>query len=435
MKTQAFLALVAGILAVHTAVLYFVVSGSSVPEKGVEQGQVSDLPQQAWTSSQNADSSAAGTASSVPEGKNAAGGNGTAWQKSRTEAGSETGPGPGSGAVPGIPDPAPVSEIPFIGDAGGYLPRPANFGKPLDYRYALRGKIPALPLSASAETGILVDLNTRYVLWAKNPDTPHPIASMTKIMTLLLAYEDILSARGGITMDTPVKVSRAAALVNESQVYLDERETFTLRDLMKATSIKSANDAAWLIAERLGGGDASGFVKRMNLYASALGMRHTRFFNPHGLPGKNAKSDNVSSPADMVILTEHTLLYPQLMEWASTRSADFREPGAKGHIIMRNHNNLLPGARNACKGVDGLKTGFTNRAGFCITATCERSGRRLVAVLTGFRNLRERDRFAASLIDWGYARAADPAAALKKDPYLPERPSASAGKSASKKKK
>ena len=225
MKTQAFLALVAGILAVHTAVLYFVVSGSSVPEKGVEQGQVSDLPQQAWTSSQNADSSAAGTASSVPEGKNAAGGNGTAWQKSRTEAGSETGPGPGSGAVPGIPDPAPVSEIPFIGDAGGYLPRPANFGKPLDYRYALRGKIPALPLSASAETGILVDLNTRYVLWAKNPDTPHPIASMTKIMTLLLAYEDILSARGGITMDTPVKVSRAAALVNESQVYLDERES------------------------------------------------------------------------------------------------------------------------------------------------------------------------------------------------------------------
>ncbi len=433
MKTQAFLALVAGILAVHTAVLYFVVSGSSSGSEEEKKSPALDLPQ-TLPSSRDADPSAAGRTLSTAEGKNAAESGGATRQKLRSETGAETGAGSGRGAVPEIPEPQPVSDIPFIGDAGGYLPRPANFGKPLDYRYAVRGKIPALPQSASAATGILVDLNTRHVLWAKNPDTPHPIASMTKIMTLLLAYEDILSARGGITMDTPVKVSRAAALVNESQVYLDERETFTMRELMKATSIKSANDAAWLIAERLGGGDASRFVKRMNLYASALGMRHTRFFNPHGLPGKNAKSDNVSSPADMVILTEHTLLYPQLMEWASTRSADFRERGTKGHIVMRNHNNLLPGARNACEGVDGLKTGFTNRAGFCVTATCERSGRRLVAVLTGFRNLRERDAFAQSLIDWGYARAADPAAALKKDPYVPPRSASARGNAAKKKK-
>ena len=277
----------------------------------------------------------------------------------------------------------------------------------LNYRTAWKGDIRELPASAGARGGILVDADTGNVLWDKKADQPVPIASMTKIMTLLLACEDIRAGRNGISLESPVKVTRAAMKIGGSQVWLDDRETFKLEDLLRAVAIKSANDAAYLVAEFLGEGDIYGFVARMNRRARELGMKHTHFYNPHGLPGKSSAEDNVSSPSDMAILTEYCLGHESLMAWAALPRSDFRN----GKTELINHNNLLPGRKFPAIGVDGLKTGFINRSGYCVTVTCKRGGKRMIAVVMGFDTARNRDLFCRKLLDWGYARAADPAAA------------------------
>ncbi len=303
---------------------------------------------------------------------------------------------------PGTPGQPPQG----MGKPGGH--ENPNFGKPFIYDNAVKGNIGSIPSSSESTAGILVDLDTRQVLWAKNPKEAFPIASMTKMMTMLIAYEDVLSARNGLTMDTQIKVTPAATKIGGSQVYLDPKESFTLRDLLKMVSIKSANDAAYLVAEHLGGGDVYSFVKRMNARAKELGMTSTSFHNPHGLPEKPSTMNNVSSPEDLSILAEHILESPQLMEWAATWTTDFREKGQKGYMQITNHNHLVPGSPESCPGVDGMKTGFINMSGFCITVTCKRGGKRLVAVVTGVPTRKGRDLFMKKLLDWGYARAENP---------------------------
>ncbi len=333
----------------------------------------------------------------------------------------------------------PVSGVPLL-TIRKVEPQPGaasstRYDLPFTYAHAVNGNIPALPSSRNAGSGILVDLMTRNVLWQKQAQSGFPIASMTKIMTILLVYEDILAGRNGITLDTPVKVSVAAMKIGGSQVYLDAKETFPVRDLLKATAIQSANDAAYLLAEHVGNGDVSAFVERMNRRAAEIGMVNTRFFNPHGLPGPTASQDNAASPEGMAKLAEITLMHPQLVEWTSTRLAPFRTPGTKGFIQMKNHNHLIPGSAEHAPGVNGLKTGFTNRSRFCVTVTCNRNNRVMVAVVTGFADRRERDRFVRSLLDWGYARAADPAAALKRDAYAPVKKESGARKNTVSKRK
>ena len=276
---------------------------------------------------------------------------------------------------------------------------------PYDYNGAARNTVPGLKKGTPGRAGIIVDLETRKVLWHKNANKAVPIASMTKLMTVLVAYEMVQDASSGYTLDTPVKVTNAAYRIGGSQVYLDPKETFSLRELMMAASIKSANDAAYLIAEFMGKGDVNAFVKKMNAKAAELGMKHTKFRNPHGLPGRSAAEDNVSSPEDMVRLAEATLLHPQLMKWASTLKAPFRQPGTKGYMMMQNTNHLIPQGRDPSPGVDGLKTGYINRSGYCITISCKRGDRRVIAVVMGHPSGRERDRFVKALLDWGYARA------------------------------
>ena len=276
--------------------------------------------------------------------------------------------------------------------------------KPYDYSAAVEGSIPGFSGGKPGTAGIIIDLSTRKVLWSRNARKAVPIASMTKLMTILVAYEMIQDKSNGLSLDTPVKVTVDAYKIGGSQVYLDPRETFTLGELMMAASIQSANDAAYLIAEYLGGGDVHQFVQRMNHKAVQLGMKNTVFRNPHGLPGKSSSEDNVSSPEDMARLAEATLLYPQLVKWSSTWKAPFRKPGTKGYIEMRNHNHLIPGGRMPSPGVDGLKTGFIARSGYCLAFSCKRGGRRVVGVVMGHPTWKERDKFVLSLLNWGYAR-------------------------------
>lgn len=305
------------------------------------------------------------------------------------------------------PDPAPAAPTPTPQPAaqaaqpGGQPAQPT--AKPLpqgrdgaypNQPYDFAGAVShiGLPQENGCSTGILVDPATRKVLWAKNADRAVPIASMTKMMTLLLAEEAI--AAGKVTRDTPIKVTEAAYAIGGAQVWLDPRETFPLKELLKTIAIKSANDSAYLVGEYLGGGSMPAFVQAMNDRAKALGMAHTTFYDAHGL-GDGAKRDNRSSAHDMAILAERLLGYPEVMRLASTRLDTFRD----GKLMLKNHNNLIT---NRVPGVDGLKTGYTSRAGFCVTFTCKRGGRRLIGCVTGYKTHRDRDAFCKALLDWGY---------------------------------
>ncbi len=243
-------------------------------------------------------------------------------------------------------------------------------------------------------TGILVDPATRKVLWAKAADKSVPIASMTKMMTMLLAEEDL--AKGVISRDSVIQVTRAAYEIGGSQVWLDPRESFPLSELMKAIAIKSANDAAYLVAEYLGRGDISAFIARMNQRAKELNMKSTLFYEPHGL-GDAQKRNNTASAHDMVLLAEALLHYPKAIELASTRMDTFRN----GKTELKNHNNLV---FQRVPGVDGLKTGYTKASGFCVTFTCLRNNRRLIGCVTGYASAKDRDAFCKALLDWGYTK-------------------------------
>lgn len=270
-------------------------------------------------------------------------------------------------------------------------------GLPFNYAKTIWGDIPAIALSKTAKTGILVDLNTREVFWAKKPKQPVPIASMTKMMTLLLIMEG-MQKDPKIDLDTMVQVTREASKIGGSQAWLDPREQFSIEELLKTIVVHSANDSSYLLAQYFGGGDAESFVNMMNERAKELNLAGAHFSNPDGLPEKNIANENKASAEDMVFLAEKLLQYPTILEFAKLKSIVFRPDSAKP-ITFVNTNKLI---RWDVKGVNGMKTGFTARAGFCITVTCERDGRTLVAVATGFPTSKERDQFVRQLITWGY---------------------------------
>ena len=267
---------------------------------------------------------------------------------------------------------------------------------PLDYSKAIVGDIAGLPLSKNAKTGILVDLNTREVLWAKAPKKAVPIASMTKMMPILIMLED-LKADPKISLDTMVQVTKEASHIGGSRVWLDPKEQFSIKDLLQSMIVHSANDSTYLLAQYFAGGDADIFVQRMNEKSEEWGLS-CKFTNTEGLPEKKLSDENVGSAEDMVFLSEKLLKSPLYLENSKMKSMVFR-PGSSKQLNLLNTNRLV---RNDFPGITGMKTGFTARAGFCITATCNRDGRVLVAVVTGFANGKERDKFVGQLLNWGY---------------------------------
>lgn len=239
--------------------------------------------------------------------------------------------------------------------------------------------------------GILVDPESGRILWAKHSQEKKEIASMTKMMTMLVAIEAV--RKGQIDLDDEVTVSRAAAGIGGSQVYLKSGEVFTVRELLKTIIVVSANDSSHLIAETVAG-DVDTFVKMMNQKAQELGMKDTRFYNVHGLPFKGPK--NTSTAYDMAQLADALYAYPLVYQWASIWIDYFRD----GTFMMVNHNKLV----KHCDGVNGLKTGYYRNAGFCVTATAKRNGKRLIAVVIGIKMKKDRNTFVSKLFDWGYER-------------------------------
>lgn len=279
-----------------------------------------------------------------------------------------------------------------------------QFGTPFHFEYAKRGDFSAreIPGSSGAKSGIMIDLSTRNVLWEKNSTKPVPIASMVKMMTLYTAFEE-LEENPKFSLDSPVKISPEVLKVPRTGIiWLDPRETFPLSDLMKAAAIKSANDAAVQIAMFLGDGSQEAFVAKMNAKALELGMTSSNFVSACGLPDRK-KGNSVSTAQDLMILAEHLLQYPQYLEWSSTR-LDYIREGKKR--TMLNTTNRLVNARYP--GVDGLKTGYTDDAGYCLTFSVLRNGRRIIGCVTGFdSSSKGRDSFCQKLIEWGYKRAAE----------------------------
>lgn len=241
-----------------------------------------------------------------------------------------------------------------------------------------------------------MDVDTGRVLWSLNPHRAVPIASMSKMMTLLVALETIEFHH--IPLSRTVTVSNSAVQVTPTIAGLRPKDQLTLASLLQSTIVKSANDCAQMTAEFFGGGKAAPFIAAMNRKAKALGMSQAVFFNPHGLP---AQQNNRASCEEMVRLGTALMQHPLAREWVSRQKITFTKKGAKS-VLFYNHNRLLKSKQ--CPGVNGIKTGFTQRAGFCITANCERDNHHLMAVVTGCPSQRDRDSLVKKLFNWGFRR-------------------------------
>jgi D-alanyl-D-alanine carboxypeptidase len=247
-----------------------------------------------------------------------------------------------------------------------------------------------------------MDARSGEVLHARNADTRLHPASLTKMMTLYIAFQAV--ERGEITLDTKVKISRHAASEPPSKLGLKAGQQIAFRYLIRAAAVKSANDAATAIGEALEGSEAA-FARRMNRTAKALGMTRTTFKNAHGL----TESGHLSTARDMSVLGRHVLYdYPQYYNLFSRRSTD---------AGVRNVSNTNRRLLAAYRGADGIKTGYTRAAGFNLVASAERGNERIIATVFGGTSTTARNKRVAELLDMGFNRAPSRVALRK-----PEKP-------------
>lgn len=250
----------------------------------------------------------------------------------------------------------------------------------------------ALPasLSAAPYAAMVVDARTGEVLHSRNADTRLHPASLTKMMTLYVAFDAI--EKGEISLDTKIKISRKAASEPPSKLGLKAGQKVALRYLIRAAAVKSANDAATAIGEAISGSEAA-FARRMNRMAQAMGMTRSTFRNAHGLTEKG----HMSTARDMTVLGRHVFYdFPQYYNLFSRRSTD---AGVKK--VSNTNRRLLNGYR----GADGIKTGFTRAAGYNLVASAEKGGERVIATVFGGRSVTWRTARIKELLDMGFSRA------------------------------
>jgi D-alanyl-D-alanine carboxypeptidase (penicillin-binding protein 5/6) len=247
-------------------------------------------------------------------------------------------------------------------------------------------------LAPNARSAILMDAGTGTILFEKNAHEPLPPASITKVMTMLLVMEAL--DRGELKLSDSVRVSERAASMGGSQIYLEPGETMTVHDLLKGIAIASANDASVAIAEHLSGTEEQ-FVERMNQRAEELGMKNTHFQNSNGLPQK----DHYSSAYDIAILSRELLKHEEIIKYTGTYQ-DYLRQGTKKPFWLVNTNRLV----RFYPGVDGIKTGFTSEAKFCITATAKRGDLRLIAVVMGEPDSKIRNQEISQMLDYAFSQ-------------------------------
>lgn len=259
-------------------------------------------------------------------------------------------------------------------------------------------------LAACAKSAYLVDDATGTVIFAKKENERLPIASMSKIMTALLAFEAI--ENGKLSLDDDVTVSENAASMGGSQVFLDAGSVHKAGDLLKTVIVASANDSCVALAERISG-SVGGFVIDMNRRAKELGMENTNFVNCTGLPAP----ENFSSAKDCSIMFRELIKHPKYYEYAGIWLEDYTHPGGRTTSIT-NTNKLV----RFYKGCDGGKTGFTSEAKFCLSATAKRGDMRAVCVVIGADSSKGRFAAVSEMFNYAFDNFSNQVLAAKGDP-------------------
>ncbi len=266
----------------------------------------------------------------------------------------------------------------------------------------------AAGLQVDAKSALLMDVATGTVLHAQNEHAPLAPASVTKVMTLLLIMEAIDGGRLG--WQDPVTASEAAAAKGGSQVYLKAGETMTVSDMVKAIAVSSANDCACAMAEHLAGSEEA-FVAQMNDRARALGMEDTHFVNCTGLDDDPEAKNHRTSAHDIALMSRQLLLrHPDIKKYTTIWMDTVRD-GAFG---LSNTNKLV----RFYQGATGLKTGFTSQAGYCLSASAQRDGMELVAVVMGCQTSQGRFAACKQLLDYGFANYTLASPALPGDAFV-----------------
>ncbi|MEL3972412.1 D-alanyl-D-alanine carboxypeptidase family protein [Rossellomorea oryzaecorticis] len=245
-------------------------------------------------------------------------------------------------------------------------------------------------LAEAAKSAILIERDTGAVLYEKNSHEKLAPASMTKIMTMLLIMEAL--EKGQIKWDDEVRTSEYAASMGGSQIFLEPGESMTVKEMLTGIAIGSANDASVAMAEHIAGSEEA-FVGKMNKRAEEIGLKDTQFQNPTGLPAK----DHYSSAHDMSMMAKELLKYNEITKFTGTYESYLRE-NTENKFWLVNTNKLV----RFYDGVDGLKTGFTNEAKYCLTATAKKGNMRVIAVVFGASTPKERNSEVTKMLDYAF---------------------------------
>ena len=251
-------------------------------------------------------------------------------------------------------------------------------------------------LSVAGKSAVLMDVATGTVLYESNANEPLAPASVTKIMTMLLIMEAVDS--GSISMTDQVTASETAAAKGGSQIYLKAGETMSVSDMLKSIAVSSANDCACAMAEHIAGSEEA-FVARMNQRAQELGMKNTHFVNCTGLDDSPEAASHKTTAYDIALMSRELLKnHPKIKEFTTIWMDTVRN----GTFGLSNTNKLI----RFYQGATGLKTGFTSSAGYCLSATAQRDGMELIAVVMGADTSQNRNAACNQLLDYGFANFA-----------------------------
>ena len=245
-------------------------------------------------------------------------------------------------------------------------------------------------VTPNAKNSVLIEVSTKEVLFEKNKDSQVAVASLTKMMAQILILEAI--ENGNLTWDEQVKTSSNAAGYGGTQIYLQPGEMMSVRDLMKGITMASANDATVVLAERIAGSEEA-FVKMMNEKAKELGLKNTNFVNPTGLDEEN----HYSSAYDMALIAIELLKHDEILEFSSVYE-DYLRTDTPNKFWLVNTNKLV----RFYDGADGLKTGFTDNAGYTMAVTAKRNDMRLIAIVLGEEVSKVRNQETTNLLDYGF---------------------------------
>lgn len=245
-------------------------------------------------------------------------------------------------------------------------------------------------LAPNAKSAIMIEASTGEILFQKNKDEKLAPASMTKMMSMLLIMEEI--ENGNLKWNEMITTSEKASSMGGSQIFLKVGEKMTVEDLLKGVAIASGNDAVVALAERVSGSEEQ-FVKRMNIRAKDLGLKNTNFINATGLTADN----HYSSAYDMSLIAKELIKHEKILEFTSTYE-DYLRKDTKSPFWLVNTNRLV----RFKEGVDGLKTGFTDEAGYCLTATMKKDNMRLITVVMKEENTSKRSADTTKMLDYGF---------------------------------